>query len=270
MANWEREAKRAEEVKKRAECPNSMYSYCGVIGCRQPARAGTSDGLDQRYCRAHADHYQRHGSALKGSYSASVLNPYRRAAMDWLLAHGGLFWVKDAVDRVGSLYRQAGRHVEAFRLRGLKPRERAWALWARLRHHAVDPRLPIAAWLAVEMAIADDLQPVSTAEFKRVQAAKIVHRMASGTHKRWDRERLNPIHPGLPPIIQVQRQSWYPKSRGRVLRHAGEDLEKAVAQLVAHHLEEVKDHKRELEARGIISERPYPKGMVARTRVKKD
>lgn len=245
-----------------------MYSYCRVIGCHRPARAGTADGLDMRYCRAHADHHQRHGSALKGSYPANFLNPYRRSALDWLLAHGDLPWVKDAVGRVESLYRQAGGHVEAFRLAGLMPRERGWALWARLRHHGVDPRLPIAAWLAVELAIADDLQPVSTLEFKRVQAAKVVHRMASGTHKSWERERPHPLHTSLPPMVKVEKKSWYPKSRGRVLRHIGKDLEGAVELLVDHHLEEIRAFKLELDARGLKPTRPYPKGTVARARDK--
>lgn len=257
-----------ENVRERASQPDHMYSYCRVIGCHRPARAGTADGLDMRYCRAHADHHQRHGSALKGSYPANFLNPYRRSALDWLLAHGDLPWVKDAVGRVESLYRQAGGHVEAFRLAGLMPRERGWALWARLRHHGVDPRLPIAAWLAVELAIADDLQPVSTLEFKRVQAAKVVHRMASGTHKSWERERPHPLHTSLPPMVKVEKKSWYPKSRGRVLRHIGKDLEGAVELLVDHHLEEIRAFKLELDARGLKPTRPYPKGTVARARDK--
>lgn len=63
---------------------NHMYGYCRVIHCGKPARAGTTDGLDERYCRAHADHDQRHGSPLKGSYTARELNPYRRAALAWM------------------------------------------------------------------------------------------------------------------------------------------------------------------------------------------
>ena len=110
-----------------------MYSYCRVIHCGQPARAGTADGLDHLYCRHHADHYQRHGSPTKKSYPAKVLNPYRQAALVWIMGHEEDFWVKDAVGKVESLYRRSGPKVEAFRLTGLSPRERAKALWARLR-----------------------------------------------------------------------------------------------------------------------------------------
>ena len=266
MSTKESRQRRTEQVQFRAERPDHMHSYCRVIGCHQPARAGTSDGLDTRYCRSHADHYQRHGSPFKGSYPAAILNPYRRSALAWLLANEEEFWVKHSIAKIKGMYQRAGGRVEAFSLRGLKPQERACAHCARLRDHQVDPRLVVAAWLAVEMAIIDDPQPVSSNEFKRVQVAKVVHRMASGTHKRWEREKPHPLHPGLPPIVEVEEMHWYPKSRGRVLRHIGEGIEKAVELLVEHHLEAIRAFKAELDAQGLKPARPYPKGMVARTR----
>lgn len=266
MANWKLISGQSEEVQGRANRPNHMYSYCRVIGCRRPARAGTSDGLDTRYCRSHADHHQRHGSPFKGSYPARVVNPYRRAALEWLVAHEDAYWTKHSIAKVKGLYRRAGARVEAFRLRGLRPQERAWAHWARMRDNQIDPRLVIAAWLAVEMVIADDPEPVTTSEFKRVQAAKIVHRMASGTHKRWERERPHPLHPGLPPVVEVEEKHWYPKSRGRVLRHIGETLERAVELLVEHHLKEIRAayYARQQATPG--NARPYPRRFAARRR----
>jgi len=50
-----------------------------------------------------------------------------------------------------------------------------------------------------------------------VQAAKIVHRLASGTHKKWSR-----------PVAGATELHVYPASRGQVLRHIGADLKKAV------------------------------------------
>ena len=142
-------------------------------------------GSDTRFCRSHADHYARHGSPYKPSYTAKEIALYRKAALTWLEANEGDVWVRNAVDRVETLYRTAGPHVEAFRLRGLSPQERAQAAWARLRKAKIDPADVIAAWLAVEMIIAADPQAERKVEFKRVQAAKLVHKMASGTHKRW-------------------------------------------------------------------------------------
>ena len=65
-------------------------------------------------------------------------------------------------------------------------------------------------------------RPRPKSEFKRVQAAKLVHEMASGTHKRWGEG------PGATEL------HVYPRSRGRVLRHVGKDIESAVELLVDH------------------------------------
>ncbi len=200
-----------------------MFTRCRVVGCSKPARAGTDDGLDTRFCRSHADHYSRHGSPYKRSYTAKEIAPYRKAALVWLEANKDDMWVRNAIDRVTTLYQAAGPHVEAFRLRGLSPEARAKAAWARLRKATVDPSCVVAAWLAVEMIIRDDPQPETKIEFKRVQAAKLVHKMASGTHKRW----------GEGPA--AKELHVYPRSRGRVLRHIGEDVEDAAELLHEHH-----------------------------------
>ncbi|MEW9834227.1 hypothetical protein [Mesorhizobium marinum] len=108
-------------------------------------------------------------------------------------------------------------------MRGLSPQERAKAAWARLRKAKIDPTAVVAAWVAIEMIIAADSQAERKPEFKRVQAAKLVHRMASGTHKRWGEG---------PTATELH---VYPRSRGRVLRHIGEALEEACELLVEKH-----------------------------------
>jgi hypothetical protein len=223
MTGLVRKRARKAEVKARAGEPSAMFSRCRVVGCAKPARAGTEDGLDTRFCKSHADHYSRHGSPYRASYTASELAPYRRGAVGWIRAHREDPWVSSAIDRVASLYRAAGLHVEAFRLRGLSPQDRARAAWARLRKAKVDPAAVVAAWLAVEMIIAADPQAERKTEFKRVQAAKLIHRMASGTHKRWGEG---------PAATELH---VYPRSRGRVLRHIGEALERACELVIQHH-----------------------------------
>lgn len=230
MTDWSKKRERKDEVKARAAEPSHMFSRCRVVGCDKPARAGTDDGLDTRFCRPHSDHYSRHGSPYKRSYTAKEVAPYREAATEWLKANEGDMWVSNAVDRVKTLYAVAGPHVEAFRLRGLSPEERAKAAWARLRKAKIDPRRVVAAWLAVEMIIRGDPQAETKAEYKRVQAAKLVHKMASGTHKRWE------AGAGGPQELHV-----YPRSRGRVLRHIGEALEKATELLVQHSRQPISD-----------------------------
>ncbi len=258
MPDWTARQRRKQEVRARAAQPDPAYARCKAIGCPNPARAGTTDGLGHQYCRTHYDHLQRHGSAFKPSYKATDLNPYRQSALLWMLDHPEEFWVKDAVSKVQGLYQRAGPHVEAFRLRGLPPRDRARAHWARLRKHEVDPRLAVGAWLAVAMIVSDDPQPDSRSEFRSVQAAKVVHRMASGTHKRWVQE--------LASGTRVEEVHAYPRPRGRVLRHIGEDLKSACESLSEHHLESIHAFKLEHDRTGTHRSSPYPKGWSARKR----
>jgi hypothetical protein len=235
-----------------------MFKTCRVIGCKQPARAATEDGLDTRLCRRHADQHARHGSPYRKSYTAAELNPYRRAAVEWLAAHEGDRLVANAIQRVRGLYDRAGPHVEAFRLRGLSPRERANAAWARLRKHGVDPRLVVAAWLAIEMKSKDDPQAETKPEFRRVQAAKVVHRLASGTHKRW-----------TPESGKATELHAYPASRGNVLRHIGEDLERAIELLAERTLDDLLAFKRKRDGQyGCPATRPHARTMKLRSRAR--
>jgi len=107
--------------------------------------------------------------------------------------------------------------VEAFRLAGMTPTERAKAIWAKLRKEKVDPLKVLAAWMSVNMRLRDDPQPDRHEEYRHVQVAKLIHRMAGGTHKRWERERAD----GSVEVTQLHR---HPVSRGVILRVIGRDL----------------------------------------------
>lgn len=222
-----------DKLLNRVSSPNHMYSYCRIIGCPNAASAGTSKGLNHLYCRKHEDHYERHGSYTKGSYTASEINPYRKISLGWLKANADNITVKLALMGVEALYRNAGAHIEAYRLRGLTPEQRAKAAWARLRVANVEPYAPLAAMLAVELTIMNDKQPELKKNFKLVQAAKLVHRMASGSHKRWERE-------GNDGKVKVEELHKYPRSRGRVLIHLGQQLEKVAELAVESYIRENK------------------------------
>ena len=148
------------------------YERCRVFGCRQPTTAHARKGLHRLYCRRHVDHYRRHGSYFRASYQVSELTSYRRAAYDWLDSRRDAPAVALAISAIQRLYCSAGHHIEAFRLTGRKPDERARAAWARLREAGVDPLRPLAAWLALEMKLLDDPQADRSVEYKRVQGQK--------------------------------------------------------------------------------------------------
>lgn len=156
---------------------------------------------------------------MKGSYGAGALRPYRVRALRWLGDHRDEHSVQLAVNAVSRLYMSAGRYVEAFRLAGRPPTERARAAWAALRERQIDPLEVLAMWLAVDARLRDDPQADRHEEYRHVQVAKLVHRAAGGAHKRWEQE-LN----GRVKVIELHK---HPISRGRVLRLIGSAAAKA-------------------------------------------
>lgn len=239
---WARRHRRAEDVKGRAASARANYIRCRVVGCPELTRAAAAEGLSNLYCRKHEEHFQRHGSYFKKSYTGPQLAPYRRAAEAWVRSHLVLPRVANAVESVRSLMDTSGSAEEAFRLRGRPPRERAQIAWARLRNAGADPVKVLSVWLAIELIQRDDPQPESKVEYRRVQAAKVLHRIASGTHKRWE----TPTASGR---VVVQELHAYPQSRGRVLRHIGDSLERCAELVVQHHLEEFAVYARKRLAR---------------------
>lgn len=204
--------KRRADIQQRVSSTKG-YRECIVADCGQTTMAHQRSGLNQNYCRRHVDHYKRHGSYSKPSYTAARLNPYRKSVLDWLKEHAGEPCVAEAVDRVGTAYWRAGRPVEAFRLAGMPPEDRAKAMWARLRERKVDPHQVLAIWLAVTLCHRGDVQPERKITYRSVQAAKVIHRLAGGTHKRWDSQDVDGAG-----VTELHK---YPSSRGAVLRHVG-------------------------------------------------
>lgn len=202
---------RTQLVRQKAKTPNTeARRLCAIIGCGQPTRAAGSGGLDRRYCRIHADHHSRHGDPLRKTYAATILNPYRDATKRWIADNEDQPAVSLSIRAVEGLYRAAGPARTSTSLAGLTARQRANVVWSRLREAGVDPRKPVEAWLAVCMVIEDDPVAPSRQEWRLVQAAKVVHRMASGIHRKWE--------------ITGYEIHHYPHSRGRVLRVVGHDL----------------------------------------------
>ena len=90
--------------------------------------------------------------------------------------------------------------------------------------------------------------------------------MASGSHKKWvheytDRKALHCT------ITHTEELHVYPRPRGRVLRHIGEDLEEAYELLVDYHLSDLHAFKNERDALGNFSSSPHCKGWSVRKRV---
>lgn len=217
-------SKRSLEVERRIKQQAPAPAACAVLGCPSMTQAHLRAGLNRNYCAKHVAHYLRHGSYSKPSYRAADLATPRLFALRWLQANAGLRPVVAAREQVEARYARAGAAEEAFRLTGKPPAVRAKYVWARLAEKEVDTAVVLAAWIGVELAHRADPRPERQVEFRWVQAAKVLHRLAGGSHRRWESEGTD----GRPLVAVFHK---YPGSRGRVLRHVGRALAEAARPL---------------------------------------
>lgn len=197
---------------------------CWVVGCKNPPGNTSGDGLG-RFCRAHLEHYRRHGDPLKGSYKAAEVAPYRKAAAAWVKEHRHDVFVTAALGGVEAAMLGAGKAVEPNQLRGLTTEEKAKAVWARLREKGRKPDEVLSAVLGVATKYAADFQRAKP-EHRTVQIGKALNRMGGGRVKRWKVE-----HPEA--INGVLTLRWFPASEGLVLRELGQSAEK-IAEFLIH------------------------------------
>jgi len=109
----------------------------------------------------------------------------------------------------------------------MTPEARSKNVWAILRTRQVDGDEVLAVWLAVCMAHAADLQPERKLEFRYVQAAKVLHRLAGGSHRRWEHQASD----GTSYSTELHK---YPASKGNVLRCTGQAVGEIAGGLEAH------------------------------------
>lgn len=197
--------------------------------CGRPTMRAARLGLARFHCRYHVEHKARHGSHWHPSYRASELKPYLGAAAEWIENNRNDFWVDVALTSLSSAMQMAGPAEIATRLRGLSPRKRARAALARLREAAVTPERLLAIHLAVSALIEEDPGSHRIQEFRIVQIAKAIHRLASGYHQKWD----VPLPDGQTIRKEIHA---YPRSSGRVLRHLGAMIEDECELVADRHL----------------------------------
>lgn len=194
-------------------------------------------GLAAYHCRYHVQFRARHGSHWCPTYRAAELKPYLVVASKWVRANRPDPFVTLVLLTLQEILEASGPVEPAMNLGELSASKRARVAFARLHRAGIEPTRLLSTHLAVSMLIEEDLGSHRTEEFKIVQIAKVAHRLASGTHRKWD--VWQPNAPSIPVELHV-----YPKSSGRVLRIIGQKLDTACA-IVA------KDHLLELLARKI-------------------
>ncbi|EJB04813.1 hypothetical protein Rleg9DRAFT_3672 [Rhizobium leguminosarum bv. trifolii WSM597] len=204
---------------------SSSQQRCVVPGCGRLAEATEGKGVARYHCRYHVQHKSRHGSHWHTTYKAPELRPYIRTAERWINDHRHEPAYQTAYWQLEYLFAGAGRVDPAMNLRGRSAEYRARVAFARLRAASIPTQRIIAIYLGIAALIEDDFGSHRTREFRIVQAAKAVHRLASGTHRKWD--SWDPRTGGTRPI----ELHAYPRSSGHVLRKIGEALEKACDEL---------------------------------------
>lgn len=187
---------------------------CNLPGCRRLNQLAAGNGHSRRYCKHHVEFHRRHGSYWFKSLTAAELMPFRKAARAWLGSYSTDYRVVAATSSTRALLETSGRVENAYSLRGRTAEEKARIALARLRNAKIDPAAILERIIAVtaccEAKGIDDRQR----EYRYVQLAKSVHRLASGTHKTTS---------GFP------LPSKYPRSEGQVLRHLGQWLDDIAA-----------------------------------------
>ena len=194
---------------------------CSIPGCGKPTMFASGSGIASMHCRSHVEFKARHGSHWHGTYRSAELQVYIKAAERWLKANPTGPGVVFALQTLDWQMRRAGPVDPAMNLRGQPAAYRAKIAFARLREAGIKAERLLAIFLGVVAIIEDDRGSHRIRDFRLVQAAKAVHRLASGTHRRWD--MWSPTTGGTVPVVLHA----YPESSGIVLRRIGEVLEEA-------------------------------------------
>lgn len=234
---------------------------CFVVDCRKPSGDSTP-GLLGRFCKKHGNDYRRHGSPLRPSYAASETNPNRRAALSWLKANQADHFVQLAIGNVLLRYQSAGPEIEPRSLKGTTPKQKADAVWARLRLNGADPLYVLAAIAGVTMTFDADPQQPSGAwgkEYRQVQIAKVLMRLAGGEVKRWARKPVVvDAITGRTERPPPQELKVFPASTGRVLRVVGKEADDVGEFITWLHLAAIKEHAATLPLTEASMKTPWP------------
>ena len=175
-------------------------------------------GHAEMHCRYHVQFRARHGSHWHPTYKVADLKPYLAAAAEWIEQNRAEMQVEYALKGLRGLLEGSGRAEPAQDIKRLPAASKARVAFARLREAGIEPERLLAIHTAVAALIEDDRGSHRVDEFRLVQTAKAVHRLASGTHRQWD-------FPMLDGTTRPLRFHAYPRSSGIVLRVIGREID---------------------------------------------
>jgi hypothetical protein len=206
---------------------------CVIPGCGRPTMLSSGKGLAEGHCRYHVQFKARHGSHWYPTYKAAELKPYLTVAAEWIEEHREELFVSYPLIGLRGLLKSAGRAEPAMDIKRRSAAFRARVAFARLREAGVKPERLMAIHMAVAALIEDDRGSHRVTEFRLVQTAKAVHRLASGTHPNWKW----PMRDGT---VRPLNFHAYPQSSGIVLRIMGREIDEICGEVTERALEAVR------------------------------
>ncbi len=243
-------------IKQRAATKASPKT-CRAPGCQRAALSATEHGVGS-LCRPHLEFLRRHGHVSIRSLEGRRITPYRHAAFHWVRANAHNAEVKVALEGILCCMALAGPYVPASSINGLSARQRADAVWSRLRQRQVHPMVLLAGGLGI-LAALNNTPFIPTREYRLVQLGKLLNRLGGGTVRIW--RRTSTPH-------RRQELRKFQESDGPTVRRLGELLERGMRTLAgdAMVIGEVLRVKADLEAKGLKLVRPYPNRFANKAR----
>ncbi len=147
----------ARRIAARATTPGGTQ-HCNVIDCAKPRLQAQGKGVG-RYCLEHANHQRRHGHTTRASFTGKQLGSFRRAAWEWVTANSKDILVAHALMAIDHRLDHSGAVVEPNALMGLSARNRANAVWSRLRRREINPVVILSVAIAVDALLSLDPTP---------------------------------------------------------------------------------------------------------------
>jgi hypothetical protein len=189
-------------------------------------------GHAENHCRYHVQFKARHGSHWHPTFKAVDLKPYLTVSAEWIDERREELPVTYPLKGLRGLLDGSGRPEPAQDIKRLPAASKARVAFARLREAGIEPQRLLTVHMAVGALIEDDNGSHRVEEFRLVQTAKALHRLASGNHGRYEW----PMADGT--IRQIQTHN-YPRSSGIVLRVIGKEIDEICGGVVERALIEV-------------------------------
>ena len=181
---------------------------CARPFCGRLSMVAAGVGFDMNLCEYHREKVARHGHPEVPSIQGTELRPYLVTAKSRIKAELSLRQYPPPIrpHRDQCPYADCGQSPRADEIKHWSAEQKATAAFARLREAEVGAERILAAHMGIVAILADDTWAPREVDYKLTQTGKAVHRLASGTHRRYQvpiAKVVNEGGGGAPRIIDM-------------------------------------------------------------------